>query len=182
MLIQNKKALVLGGTSSIGLEIALMLKTCGVTVRVAGRHNPQKAGIDFLQYDFEDFRTSGLGKLKEYIEECDKLEKLEEKKNYYEQEIKRSYEDVISIVEMKRLHESIEITKRAMEEQKIVIKKAEKKVEEEREKLNEAIKERKTFEKMKEKAFENFLEELKKEEDKVNDELVSFRFVNNDEQ
>ncbi|MCR5607772.1 MAG: flagellar export protein FliJ [Lachnospiraceae bacterium] len=119
---------------------------------------------------------------REYIEECDKLERLEEKKNYYEQEIKRSYEDVISIVEMKKLHESIEITKRAMEEQKIVIKKAEKKVEEEREKLNEAMKERKTFEKMKEKAFENFLEEIKKEEDKVNDELVSFRFVNKDEQ
>ena len=45
--------------------------------------------------------------------------------------------------------------------------------------LNEVMKERKIHEKLKEKSFDEFLKDLSDQEKKEIDELVSFRFENN---
>ena len=111
-----------------------------------------------------------------YLEEIEKLEILNKRKDSYEEELKNGIKEKIKIRNVIQLNNAIENMKQLIVEQKEAINKAEKKLEKERERFNEAIKERKTYEKLKEKAFEEFLDEIKAEEDKVNDELVSYRY------
>ena len=57
----GKKALVIGGTSSIGLSLAVQLKELGASVTVTGRNPPRKNSdvLGFIQLDFE---KDGIGK------------------------------------------------------------------------------------------------------------------------
>ena len=48
-----KNAVVIGGTSGIGLEVAKMLCKDSANVCVTGRHNPLVPGLEFLQADFK---------------------------------------------------------------------------------------------------------------------------------
>ncbi|NLY76955.1 MAG: flagellar export protein FliJ [Tissierellia bacterium] len=60
-----------------------------------------------------------------------------------------------------------------MQEQKV--KEAEVELEKAKEEMIHAVKEKKIFEKLKENEFEKFTYELKKEEEKLNDTIVSFK-------
>jgi flagellar FliJ protein len=58
------------------------------------------------------------------------------------------------------------------------VHKAERAMEDARKALNDIMMDRKTHEKLKEKAFEQFMEELKAEESKEIDQLVSYTYNN----
>lgn len=51
---KNKKAIVLGGTSGIGLSAAEMLRDAGAEVIVAGRSEREIDGVEFVQVDVLD--------------------------------------------------------------------------------------------------------------------------------
>lgn len=109
-------------------------------------------------------------------EEERKLEELFARKAGYEQKLEELYNGPINVIEVMENQEAVEYMKYRIELQRLEIKKAEDELEIAREKLADAIKERKTQEKLKENAFEVFLEELKAQESKEIDELVSYRY------
>ena len=66
--------------------------------------------------------------------------------------------------------------KEFVEQQQLVVKKAEKQLDVARERLKEAMQESKTHEKLKEKAFEAFVREENAKEAKEVDELTSYTY------
>ncbi|MBE5934348.1 MAG: flagellar export protein FliJ [Lachnospiraceae bacterium] len=106
-----------------------------------------------------------------------------EKLNYYvsrqhglEEELRQLYSNKLDIVKIRSTQAGIERMEDLIKLQIIEVNKANDLVEQVRQKLAEAMVERKTYETLKERAFEEFLEELKKEDDKVIDELVAYRY------
>ncbi len=63
-----------------------------------------------------------------------------------------------------------------IEEQAIKVKRANAEVEKKREELVEATKEKKKFEKLKENQHENYIIEEKRSEQRVTDEIVSYKY------
>lgn len=70
----------------------------------------------------------------------------------------------------------IEALKFKIEEQAIKVKKANAEVEKKREELVEATQEKKKFEKLKENQHENYIIEEKRSEQRVTDEIVSYKY------
>ncbi len=111
------------------------------------------------------------------IAEEQKLQKLKDRKTAKEEELKSGLVNDLSVLDIRRAEQDIDIFKGFIENQKLEVKKKEKDVERARNKLAEAMKERKMFEKLKEKAFEQFKkDELKAEQVEV-DELVSYKYT-----
>ena len=73
----GKKALVIGGTSSIGLSLAVQLNELGASVTVTGRNPPRKNSdvLGFIQLDFEKDGVECLEKdpVRSLLCECDVL-------------------------------------------------------------------------------------------------------------
>lgn len=71
----GKNALVIGGTSSIGLYIAKLLIEKGARVCCTGTHNPELSGAQYIECDFEQNGLSELeeGKLSSILQDCDIL-------------------------------------------------------------------------------------------------------------
>ena len=113
-----------------------------------------------------------------YNLEVKKLEDFVSRKYGYEEKLRNLYNENLNISEIRNTINAIDKMKEKIQQQIIEVNKASKHVEEVRQKLNEAILERKTQETLREKAFEEFLLELKAQEDKETDELVSFRYGN----
>ncbi|MCR5762508.1 MAG: SDR family oxidoreductase [Treponema sp.] len=68
----GKKALVIGGTSGIGLCVSKILAEKGAAVYVCGTHNPEVSGLNFISCNFEHNGLQELehGQLKIILEEC----------------------------------------------------------------------------------------------------------------
>lgn len=113
-----------------------------------------------------------------YNLEVKKLEDFVSRKYGYEEKLRNLYNENLNISEIRNTINAIDKMKEIIQQQIIEVNKASKHVEEVRQKLNEAMLERKTQETLREKAFEEFLLELKAQEDKETDELVSFRYGN----
>lgn len=111
-----------------------------------------------------------------YALEVEKLNRYVSKKYSLEEELRLLYNSKLNIQEIKLTISAIDKMKDMIAAQIIEVNKANEVVEQVRAKLAEAMVERKTHETLKEKEFEKFLEELKKEDDKVIDELISYRF------
>ena len=109
-------------------------------------------------------------------EEQDRLNILYERLDGYIEEGRQLRSKALSVVDLRSNTEARERIKEFIELQKIEVQKAEEIVEEARIKLVEAQKERKTQEKLRERAFDEFLLEIKKEENKEVDELVSYKY------
>ncbi len=112
------------------------------------------------------------------LEEQDKLSALMIRKADYEAQLKEMTQGTLSIRDIKICKESINAMKSKIRDQLIEVSRAQKELEIARRRLDEIMKERKTHEKLREKAFENFKEEIKAEESKENDQLVSFTYHN----
>ena len=112
------------------------------------------------------------------LEEQKVLQDLMLKKAAYEQQVKQNAQGIVDIKEIQRCKEGVRITDILIRSQMIEIRKAQRLVDVERTKLNEAMKAKKTQEKLKEKAFDRFKVEMVAEENKVTDELISFRYGN----
>lgn len=109
------------------------------------------------------------------LREQDKLEALICRREEARQELKRVLQETLSIDDIHRKEEAVEILKFYVMQQELAVKRCEKEVEVAREKLSEAMKERKIFEKLREKAYEEFIQEENKKEQREVDELMSYK-------
>ena len=86
-------------------------------------------------------------------------------------------EGTLSIVELNRLQNAVDVMNDRIRMQDAAVKRAERQLESARIKLNRAVQERKTIEKFREKKFEEYMKETDAEEAKMVDELVSYRYT-----
>ena len=100
-------------------------------------------------------------------QEEEKLDRMFEQKKAYEE----NYRQQINICK-----NAIELCKNQIKKQLVEVKVASLNLEAAQKRLGEVMKERKIQEKLREKAYEEFLQELNDQEKKEIDELVSFRF------
>ena len=110
--------------------------------------------------------------------EEERLERIRNDIEYYENLIREQDGKAINILEWKRCNEALEYKKNEEKVQIQHVKLAEKNVDIARGRLNKVMVERKTQEVLKEKAFEEFVKELNEVEKKEVDELVSFTYNN----
>ena len=110
--------------------------------------------------------------------EEERLVRIRNEIEYYEDLIRDQGDKQINILEWKRCNEALEYKKNEEKIQIQHIKLAEKNVDIARGRLNKVMIERKTQEVLKEKAFEEFVKELNESEKKEVDELVSFTYNN----
>ena len=110
--------------------------------------------------------------------EEERLVRIRNEIEYYEDLIRGQGDKQINILEWKRCNEALEYKKNEEKIQIQHIKLAEKNVDIARGRLNKVRVERKTQEVLKEKAFEEFVKELNESEKKEVDELVSFTYNN----
>ena len=110
--------------------------------------------------------------------EEERLVRIRNEIEYYEDLIRGQGDKQINILEWKRCNEALEYKKNEEKVQIQHVKLAEKNVYIARGRLNKVMIERKTQEVLKEKAFEEFVKELNENEKKEVDELVSFTYNN----
>ncbi|MBQ2901940.1 MAG: flagellar export protein FliJ [Agathobacter sp.] len=113
-----------------------------------------------------------------YLEEQKKLQEIILRRASYEKILKESMMGTIDVRQVSHARADVNTMKTLMRRQMIEVHKAEMQMEDARKVLNEVMMERKTHEKLKEKAFEQFKEELKAEESKEIDQLVSYTYNN----
>lgn len=110
------------------------------------------------------------------LREQEKLDRLTERLEDAKQKLREVLHEVLSVSEIRRKEDAVEIIKTYVMQQFLIVKRCEKEVEVAREKLTEAMKERKIFEKLREKAFEEFMKEEGRKEQKEVDELMSYKY------
>ena len=111
-----------------------------------------------------------------FTEEENKLNQLKEQKLGYEGQYRELISNQLNVNMIRSVQAAIEMMKRKIKQQIIVVESAEKSLEIARERLNKAMVERKTYERLKEKAFDQFKIEVDQAEQKEIDELVSYKF------
>jgi flagellar FliJ protein len=113
-----------------------------------------------------------------YLAEQKTLQELLIRRAGYEKALKDLMTGTIDVKKVGHARADVNTMKTLVRRQMIAVHKAELELEEARKKLNEVMMERKTHEKLKEKAFEQFKQELKAEESKEIDQLVSYTYNN----
>ena len=108
--------------------------------------------------------------------EEEKLIRLKNRKQLYEQEAVRLLSGILNVQEIEDNKTAILRMEEYIAEQILRVEKARKDLEAAREYLTEIMKERKTHETLKEKAFESFVQEENKRESKEVDELTSYTY------
>ncbi len=129
-----------------------------------------------LKVQLEDNQKNELGKsVKRYEKEKSYLGHINNEMSYCVERINKELANTITVNEMLIHNNYIEYLKTAANRQKEVVKEALQNVDIQREKLIEIVKERKTLEKLKERKYEEYLKEADIEEQKVIDEIISFK-------
>ena len=109
-------------------------------------------------------------------QEEEKLDRMFEQKKAYEENYRQQLSGNINILQINICTNAIELCKNQIKKQLVEVKVASLNLEAAQKRLGEVMKERKIQEKLREKAYEEFLQELNDQEKKEIDELVSFRF------
>lgn len=109
-------------------------------------------------------------------QEEEKLNSLFAQKRSYEDAYREQLSGNIDIRQINICKNAIELSKNMIKKQLVEVKVASKNLEAAQIRLGEVMKERKIQEKLREKAFDEFLKELNDQEKKEIDELVNFRF------
>ena len=109
-------------------------------------------------------------------QEDEKLDRMFEQKKAYEENYRQQLSGNINILQINICKNAIELCKNQIKKQLVEVKVASLNLEAAQKRLGEVMKERKIQEKLREKAYEEFLQELNDQEKKEIDELVSFRF------
>ena len=109
-------------------------------------------------------------------EEEDKLQALKDRKEAYEQELKRLYMGNLDVRRINSTSAAIEVTETQINTQAFAVKKAEKKVAVASDKLSTVMQERKSMEKLKENKLAEYMREYNEEESKQTDELISYQY------
>ena len=110
------------------------------------------------------------------LREQEILEALIQRRQQAEHELRMVLQEVLSVTEIRKKENAVEVIKSYVQQQRLVVKRQEKIVEVAREALTEAMKERKIYEKLKEKAFEEFIREEGRKEQKEVDERMSYQY------
>ena len=111
-----------------------------------------------------------------YLEEQEKLQGLMLRRLDYEKRLKELMSGTIDVKAVTNARNDVNTMKTIVRRQMMEVHKAERALDAARAELNRVMMERKTHEKLKERAFEKFKEELKAEESKEIDQLVSFTY------
>lgn len=109
-------------------------------------------------------------------QEEEKLDRMFEQKKAYEENYRQQLSGNINILQINICKNAIELCKNQIKKQLVEVKVASLNLGAAQKRLGEVMKERKIQEKLREKAYEEFLQELNDQEKKEIDELVSFRF------
>ena len=109
-------------------------------------------------------------------EEEDKLQALKDRKEVYEQELKRLYMGNLDVRRINSTSTAIEVTETQINTQAFAVKRAEKKVAVASDKLSTVMQERKSMEKLKENKLAEYMREYNEEESKQTDELISYQY------
>ena len=109
-------------------------------------------------------------------QEEEKLNSLFAQKKSYEDAYRKQLSGNIDVRQINICKNAIELSKNMIKKQLVEVKVASKNLEAAQIRLGEVMKERKIQEKLREKAFDEFLKELNDQEKKEIDELVNFRF------
>ena len=109
-------------------------------------------------------------------QEEEKLDRMFEQKKAYEENYRQQLSGNINILQINICKNAIELCKNQIKKQLVEVKVASLNLEAAQKRLGEVMKERKIQEKLREKAYGEFLQELNDQEKKEIDELVSFRF------
>ncbi len=109
-------------------------------------------------------------------EEEDKLQALKDRKEVYEQELKRLYMGNLDVRRINSTSAAIEVTETQINTQVFAVKRAEKKVAVASDKLSTVMQERKSMEKLKENKLAEYMREYNEEESKQTDELISYQY------
>ena len=110
--------------------------------------------------------------------EENKLQELKTRLRIYEQELREATSNKIDVNQLRRLGESINISREQIKAQLVQVEVAKKNLELAQQRLADAVKERKIQDILKEKAFEEFKLEISSQEMKEIDEVVSFNYNN----
>ena len=133
-----------------------------------------------IKQKIEDQKKNEYGKAQKKLEE--EKQKKEELKLRHQQLVGGLRQKILSGIkptELQQYNNYIAYTLEEIELQQKVIEKAEIVVKQKREEVIEAMKERKMLETLKEKKYEQYLEEEKKAEQRIVDEIVSFKYNSN---
>ncbi len=109
-------------------------------------------------------------------EEKEKLLVYQERRDFYESEVRRLLMGSLKVREIEDNKNAILVMDACIEEQKKQVEIAERNLERARLRLTEVVRERKTHETLREQAFTEFLQEENKTESKTVDELVSYTY------
>ena len=119
--------------------------------------------------------TYGIANQK-YMAEQQKLQEIVLRRNNYEKAWKECMTGTIDVRQVAHARADVNTMKTLMRRQMMEVHKAELELEDARRALNEVMQERKMHEKLKERAFEQFQQELKAEDSKEIDQLVSYTY------
>ena len=111
-----------------------------------------------------------------YLDEQKKLQELMLRRIGYEKELKELMSGIIDVKRISNVRADVNSIKTLIRRQSVTVHKAQMELEKARNHLNELMKDRKTHEILREKALEEFKQELKAEESKEIDELVSYTY------
>jgi len=144
------------------------------------KFNFNLAPILSIKEKMEDLRKNEFGKaVRELEDERQRLVVLEQNRTDCIQSFCDGLRKGVRPEYIGRHNYFLERLKMLIKQQKAVIKQAEAKVEEKREELVEAMRDRKTLDTLKENAFVEYITEEKRAEQKVVDEIVSYKVATN---
>lgn len=123
----------------------------------------------------EDYKKNQYGMVqKKLFDEEDKLFKFNEYKNIVKTEKNKNITKT-NIGNLAMYNNYINDLSRKIKLQEQIVNKTKKDVEEAKEEMITAVKEKKTFEKLKEQEYEEYLEQLKRDEEKQIDAIISYK-------
>ncbi len=129
-----------------------------------------------IKIQIENDIKNQLGKaIQKLEEEKFKILSLEKQRESCLIQFRETTTNKISVDKLKDYNVYISTLKDRIENQKESVKSHEKNVDIIREKLIKAVQERKALEKLKEKKYEEYLKEEYKQEQKINDEIISYK-------
>jgi flagellar FliJ protein len=130
-----------------------------------------------IKEKIEEQRKIELGNANQYLQQQKKLLQLFViEKDKYISEFHKKNGKSVKAKDLATLNISIKYFRDKIVEQNNNVISAEEKVNLKREELKQAVVDKKTYEKLREKSYLNYMEELKVEENKIVDEIVSYKY------
>lgn len=132
-----------------------------------------------IKEKIEDQKKLAYGKALKQLElEKSKKQKMLEDRENAIRSFKEKIGDKINPSDFQMHNNFLAYIKESITKQEKVIKTAEINAENKRQELVEAMKEKKTLERLKERDYEEYMIQSKKDEEKITDEVVSYKYSN----